>query len=226
MDYTYITLKLVTGFAGLWLTTRILGKKEISQLTPFDFISSLLLSELVGNTIYDKEIHFSHLLYAIAFWGLLSYALEILTFRVKRLRKPLDGSPDIIIEDGRINLKQMHHNKMDFEQLQMLLRQKDIFSIREVAYAVLETNGNLSVLKKSFYDGVTRSDLNLPEQETHIAYSLIEDGEINKEELAKIGKTKEWLLQELSSLGYSAPSSIPYAEWKQGEGLYVIKPVD
>ena len=76
MDYTMITVKLVTAFFGLWLMTKLLGKKEISQLTPFDFISSLMLSELVGNTIYDRGVHFMMLIYALVLWMVLSLALE------------------------------------------------------------------------------------------------------------------------------------------------------
>ncbi len=94
MDYTMITVKLVTAFFGLWLMTKLLGKKEISQLTPFDFISSLMLSELVGNTIYDREVHFMMLIYALVLWMVLSLALEKLC-ESPWLSVPLSGRPNL-----------------------------------------------------------------------------------------------------------------------------------
>ncbi|MFD2611056.1 DUF421 domain-containing protein [Paenibacillus gansuensis] len=222
-DLLYISVKLLTGFIGLWLMTRLLGKKEIAQLTPFDFISSLMLSEIVGNTVYDKEVHFSRLLYALAFWALLSFTLEKVTYKFKTLRRPLDGSPVLLIEDGKVNVRQMHRNNMDFEQLQMMLRQRDVFSIREVAYALLETNGGLSVLKKSGYDQVTREDFDLPEKEQHPGAGLIEDGEIQKEQLLLLGKDELWLRKELINKGYGDAENVLYAEWRTGEGLYVAE---
>lgn len=86
MDFEQIAFKLIVGFVGLWLLTRFLGKKEISQLTPFDFVSSLMLSELVGNTVYQEDVKFSHLLFSLFLWGVLSYLFEKMTQYAKRTR--------------------------------------------------------------------------------------------------------------------------------------------
>lgn len=222
MEFMHISVKLAVGFIGLWVITRLLGKKEISQLTPFDFVSSLMLSEIVGNTIYSEDTNYFHLIYGLAFWMILSYTVEKITYKSKSIRRPLDGEAAVLIENGVLDMKEMDRNNLDFDQLQLLLRQKDIFSIREVAYAVFETNGGLSVLKKSAYQSVSRLDLQLPDKETVIALSLVENGEIQGEALRHIRKDERWLLDELGKQGYDSLKSVAYAEWVNGEKLYVM----
>jgi uncharacterized membrane protein YcaP (DUF421 family) len=223
MDYYYISVKLVAGFVGLWVMTRVLGKKEISQLTAFDFVSSLMLGELVGNTIYNKEAHIPHLLYALALWTGLSILLEKLSIRFPALSKRMTGAPDIIIKDGQIDYRMMKKNNLDFGQLTMLLRQQGIFSMKEVAYAIFETDGSISVFKKPAADTVTRQDFKLPEQPYSLPAILIEKGKIYHHHLSSIGKNETWLLKELKRNGTDSPSSVLYAEWSEQEGLFVQK---
>ncbi|WP_245640198.1 DUF421 domain-containing protein [Paenibacillus dakarensis] len=218
-----LIVKLIIGFVGLWILTRLLGKKEISNLTPFDFVSSLLLSDIVGETLYEEETRYGELVVALAVWFTLSYVFEKVTQYAKRLRGPLEGKPSIIIRNGEVDMKEMKSNKIDFEQLQVMLRQKDIFSLREVAYAIFETNGSLSVLKNSAYDEVERGDLKLPEEEVHLSYCLIEDGKINEDNLEQIGKDKSWLVRKLQEQGYDDPKDLIYAEWMEDKGLLIMR---
>jgi len=222
MNYELIVLKLVIGFIGLWIITRILGKKEMAQLTPFDFVSSLVLSEIVGNTIYSDDVGIRQLLLAFAVWATLSYLFEFLTFRVKRLRGPLDGRPSILIRGGVIDRKEMARNKLDFEQLRLLLRMQNVFTLREVAFAVYETNGSLTVMRKSAYENIERRDLQLPEKAVGLPVGLIEDGDIQRDELHKCGKDVAWLMSELKKHGYEKPSEIMYAEWTPENGLHLV----
>ncbi|MBP2001613.1 uncharacterized membrane protein YcaP (DUF421 family) [Paenibacillus shirakamiensis] len=223
MSFELITLKLLIGFVGLWAMTRFLGKKEISQLTPFDFVSSLMLSELVGNTVYQEDVKFSHLLYSLVLWALLSYILEKITQYFKRSRAFLDGKASILIRHGEVDLKEMRKNSLDFDQLRMLLRQSDVFFMNEVAYAIFEANGTLSVMKRSDFDNVSRADLNLPQKDAYFAYSLVEDGKIDPEGLKWLGKDEAWLRERLSESGYTDLKDVAYAEWKEDEGLYVLE---
>ncbi len=223
MDYGQIAFKLVVGFMGLWLLTRLLGKKEISQLTPFDFVSSLMLSELVGNTVYQEDVKFSHLLFSLFLWGILSLLFEKVTQYAKRARGVLDGKPSILIRDGEVDIDELKKNSLDFDQLRMLLRQHDVFFIREVAYAIFEANGSLSVMKKPDEETVTRKDLGLEPKTAHLSYSLIENGKINQEHLNLIGKKETWLREELKREGCKEPGDVAYAEWKEEEGLYILK---
>lgn len=221
MDFGAIAVKLAVGFIGLWAATRILGKKEISQLTPFDFISALIMSEIIGNAIYERKYTILHVLFALVFWTLLSYIFEKLTQHVKRARVPLDGAPDLIVKEGRIDYEKLRRNKLDADQLRMMLRQKDVFSVRDVAYAWFELNGSLSVLKKPAYDTAQKQDLGHSEEHVQLPHLLIEEGSINDDNIRGIGKTKEWLREELSRNGHPDPSRVLYAEWTEDGELHV-----
>lgn len=206
-------IKLVIGFLGLWLLTRLLGKKEISNLTPFDFVSSILLSDMLGETLYAEDIRYSELILAFTVWFILSYIFEKITQYAKKLRGPLEGTPSIIIKNGVVDMKEMRKNKVDFSQLLMMLRQKDIFTMREVAYAIFETNGSLSVLKKSEYDNVERADLKLSVEQNQLSYCLVENGTIDDHNLSQIGKDKSWLFVKLKEQGCDDLNDLAYVEW-------------
>lgn len=223
MEYGSIFIKLIAGFIGLWAMTRLLGKKEISALTPFDFISAVILGDLVGNTIYEKENSVQMLLFTLAVWTVLSITFEKITQHVSKLRKPLEGEPEILIRDGAIDLHKLRKNNLDFEQLRMMLRAKDTFSINEVAYAIYETNGSLSILKKPQYEPVTREDLDIDAKGVSLTQCVVESGSIQRPALESLGKHESWLLQELRKRGYPELTSVAYAELNEEGELCVIE---
>ncbi|MDF2938373.1 MAG: hypothetical protein K0Q90_3746 [Paenibacillaceae bacterium] len=223
MEYLQILTKLAAGFLGLWAMTRILGKKEMSALTPFDFVSAVILGDLVGDTIYDESIDFLQLLAALTGWTILSICFDKLTQYVKVLRKPLEGKPDLLICDGKINVKVLYRNNLDYSQLRTMLRSKDIFSLNEVAFAIYETNGTLSVMRKSAYETITRKDLKLSAEPAVLPRGLMEDGEVCHEELEGAGLSEDWLHSKLEKQGITDSKSVAYAELTAGGELHILK---
>lgn len=219
-----IALKIFIGFVGLWVLTRLLGKKEISQLTPFDFVSSVMLSDLVGETVYDEDIKYSELIFALFLWGVLSFVFEKISQKVKRARGFLDGKPSIIIRDGKVDLRHMRQNGLDFDQLRMLLRQHEVFFISEVAYAIFEPNGTLSVMKRPQEEAIKRKDLGLDtfNEKASLSFCLVENGVVDRTSLQMIGKDEAWLQRLLEKSGYERLEDVAYAEWKEDEDLYVV----
>lgn len=215
-------VKLVTGFVGLWAMTRLLGKKEISALTPFDFISAVILGDLVGETIYEDKHNWLMLVFTLAVWTGLSILFEKLTQHYKRLRQPLEGEPEILIRDGQIDLSKLRKNNLDFDQLRMMLRSKDIFSMNEVAYAIYETNGSLSVMKKPPYEAVTRADLELKERQVKLPVPLVEEGTVQRESLRRLRKDESWLRETLQERGFPDVRLIAYAEYDEEGELRII----
>lgn len=205
------------------LLTKILGKTEITQITTFDFVSVLVLGELVGNALYDDKIGIPEILSAVAIWGFLIYLTEFLTQKFRSSRNFLEGKPSIIINKGRIDFKELKGNHLDLNQLQHLLRAKDIFSISECYYAILETDGTVSAMKKPMFSTPTKQDLNLPLQSIAIPISIILDGEIIKENLPLTQYDEEKLTQELTHLGISSHKDVLYAEWQENMPLYIQK---
>ncbi|MFS0865152.1 YetF domain-containing protein [Fredinandcohnia sp. 179-A 10B2 NHS] len=221
MDYFRIVLDLVCGLLGLLILTKILGKTQITQITPFDFISALVLGELVGNAVFDDKIGVLQILFAVTIWGVLIYIIEVITQKIAITRPYLEGKPAIIIHKGQIIKEKLKKNKLDINQLQHLLRSKNVFSIREVEYAILETDGSISVLKKSSYEQPTRQDYNMEEKKVRLPITLISDGQIINENLKESGFTEEWLISELRSKGVNSYKDLLIAEWLEEDGLYI-----
>lgn len=220
-NFYHLSIELIAGFFALFLVTKMLGKTQITQLTPFDFVSALVLGELIGNAIYNKDIGLRYVLYAIGLWGSFIYMLEWVTQTFKKTRSILEGNPAIVIRNGKIDRDQLKKNKLDINQLQHLLRDKDVFSIREVEYAILEANGTVNVLRKQQYEKTTKKDLNLPPQPVYIPIALISDGEVLRDNLQQTGYDEAWLLNELRAKGIVKPEQVFFAEWLEGDQLYI-----
>ncbi len=130
-DYLNVAIELVCGLFILFVILKFLGKTQFSQLTPFDFISALILGELVGNAVYDHEIKIKEIIYASLLWGLLIYLIELITQKLKGTRKFLEGEPNIVIHNGKLKYEMLKKNKLDINQLQSLLRQAGCFPYRK-----------------------------------------------------------------------------------------------
>lgn len=221
MEFTQIFIELIIGYFLLLLLTKILGKTQITQITTFDFVSVLVLGELVGNALYDSKTGLKEIAFSILLWGALIYVTEYITQKFRKTRKLLEGKPSIVINKGKIDFHELKKNHLDINQLQHLLRAKDVFSISECAYAILETDGTISVLKKSAFSNPTKQDLNLPPEIISLPISIILDGEIITENLSRIGWNEDQLMQELKKHNVESHKDILYAEWREGSPLYV-----
>lgn len=218
-----LTVKLVTGFFGLFLFTKVMGKTQISQLTPFNFISAIILGELLGNALYDNKVNLLVVLYAIIVWGSLIYISELLDQKFIKWRGFSEGNPSILIREGIIDRNQLKINKMNVNQLLNLMRHKDVFWVEEVKYAILEPDGTLSILKQSNFQKPTRQDLNLAPLEVCLPITLISDGKVMKENLKSAGYDQQWLMNQLSNQGIVNLKEVFFAEWREDKGLYISK---
>ncbi|MDF0727964.1 DUF421 domain-containing protein [Cytobacillus sp. S13-E01] len=221
MDYGSIALELTVGFFALFFLTKILGKTQISQITTFDFISALLLGEIVGSAVFEKKTTVWQILFALSIWGVLVLLLEYISQKFKRTRGFIEGQPTIVIHKGKIDRNMLKRSKLDINQLQHLLRAKGTFSIRQVEYAILETDGSLSVLNKAKFDPPSRQDHKMPEQPVFLPVTMVSDGEIIYDNLMESGFDEVWLQNQISSFGTTNVKDIMYAEWLEGEGLFI-----
>ena len=210
--YIGISSKLITGAIGIFILLRIMGKKTMSELTPFDLIYILLLGAVVEEAIYDDKVNVLHVLFAIVLWGLFVYAIEKALQHTDKFSTFIEGEPAILIEKGRLNLKELDANFFDIEQLRSMLRQNNVYSISYVYYAILELNGNLTVITKD--EAVVPSAL------------LIEFGTIQEKTLNYIMKDELWLRTELSKQGHDDLDEIVYCEWLESSKELKIETYD
>lgn len=217
-----MTIKVIVGFFALFFIIIITGRTSISQLTPFHLVFVLVLGEFLGSTIYEDKISTFHFLYAIGLWTLLMLGIEFVTLKNKSARSLFLGNPNIIIREGVMDRKLLTKNKLDVNQVLSILRQNNVFSVREVKYGILEANGQISLLLKSKYQKPEKQDLNLPESPVDLPTSLIIDGEILWDNLYELGFDQQWLRNKLAANGYENEKCILYADWQdESEGIHI-----
>lgn len=223
MEYLSLTIELIAGYFALLAATKIMGRTSLSEATPFDFVAAIVLGEFVGNAVYDSEVDIWRILFAVALWAVLILAIDLITMKFHVTRNLFESRPSLLIKNGVIDRKEMKKRRMDINRLQTLLRDKEVFSFREIEYAIYEPNGKVTVLKKPMYQNIVRSDMNLPSQSKMLPLLLISDGVLITRNLLQMGQDEHWLLNELNQRGINAITDVMLAEWSQEDGLFVQK---
>lgn len=210
--YIEIVTKMLIGSIGVFALMRVIGKKAISEITPFDLLYIIILGALIEESIYDDQVNITHVLFAILIWGITVYVLEKIIEKTEILSSLIQGEPSILIDKGRLNLKELKKNHFDMEQLRIMLRQHNCYSINDAYYAILEVSGGLTV--------ITKEQMIIP------TYLLIEDGRIKVKTLQGIYKSEEWLRERLAKLGQDNIENIIYCEWDENEEKLVFETYD
>ncbi|MBT2679647.1 DUF421 domain-containing protein [Bacillus sp. ISL-35] len=206
-------LRTLLGFGVLFLLTRVLGKKQLSQMTFFTYITGIALGNIAGDMVVHRDIKLIDGVTGLALWAFLTLTIEYIALKSPKARILLDGEPTIIIKQGKINEKAMKSNKLNMDDLTMLLRIKNVFSIKEVDYAILEPNGQISVLKKVEFENVINKNAGIPlTPRTFLPSELVVDGRIVKKNLKELSLSEDWLANELKKKGINRLEDVFYAE--------------
>ncbi|MEE3896971.1 DUF421 domain-containing protein [Priestia megaterium] len=221
MKIMYLTIEIITGFFLLFIIVKFVGKKIINQITPFTFIASIVLGELLGNALYDHQIGVFYIIYSMGLWAILLFVVEYLGQKYLSFRGIIEGKPSALIKNGIVDREELRKNRMNINQLQSLLRQSETFSIREVAFCYLEANGSISILKKTKYQKTTQEDFNMSVKPVYVPVTLIRDGEVLWDEVTDLDFDEDWLRDQLSSQKVSEYKTIFLAEWLEDDGLFV-----
>lgn len=210
--YLDLAVKLIISFFGLWMIAFITGRKVLSQLTPLDFMSSLVLSEIVGNTLYDDQAKVSYLLFSLTLWTFITYIFEKITTHFVKFGSAVEGRAALIIDDGKVNKKLLKKYDIEYTQLLSMLRKQNVFSLREVKHAILETDGSLSVLRQP--ESEPQSDL--------LTVTVIDNGELLENSMQGKQIDIEQVEKQIREQGYSRIEEIDYAEYGEDGALYII----
>lgn len=224
-----IAIRTIASFVFLLILTRFLGKKQISHITLFNYITGITFGSIAASTAVDTQISAKNGLTGLVIWTILTFIVGKLSLQFPKVRVLLDGEPTIVIKKGKILEKAMASMHVNMDDLSMLLREKDIFSIKEVDYAILEPHGRLSVFKKAENEHVTKKDMQLPVQpHLYMPTELIVDGEIVAKNLKDLNLSIEWLEKELKKTGsaLSQLKQIFYAELQSDGALHIDKRTD
>ncbi len=193
-------------YVAILVIFRLMGKREIGELNVLDLVVFIMIGEMAVVAIENhSEPVVNTLLPMVVLLG-IQIALALFSLRSNRFRKLIDGKPSILISKGKIDEKEMRKQRYNFDDLLMQLRSKDIDNIADVEFAILETSGELSVVKKS-------KNKNKPASYTE---PLIVGGKIQQNNLKKSNKTEAWLRSELQKRGYGDISRISFCSYQDG----------
>lgn len=210
-EYMDMALKLIVGLIGVIIVIRLLGKKEMSQVTLLDFIYALVLGGVIKDAMYDPAVTIPNMIFVLIIWSALIYIFEKITQKSGVLRHVIKGRPVILIKEGQLLYHQMEKLNLEIEELNQLLRVEGIFSLREVNYAMFENSGQLTILKKqSEQDQVT----DVP------SFTLIGDSKVINYQLEEIGQDKDWLEKAVAGLDKRI-DDIYFAEWNPEKGWHI-----
>jgi len=219
-----LLLRLTIAFITLFILTRLTGRKEISQMTFSNFVSAISIGTLGASLAIDPSISVRNGIIALAAWTAFTMIMGMIDLKSPIFRKAIEGQPVILIKKGKIMEGELRKVRLDMDALLALLRKKDVFSVSDVDYAIFETDGTLSVMKKEPQQPVTKSDLNRVQTKATIfpiATEIISDGEIKLENLGKLHLDKQWVEEQLKRSGINSISEVFYAEVNTDGSLYI-----
>lgn len=200
-DLSVMLLRTLFLYFVILVIFRIMGKREIGQLSVFDFVVSVMIAELAVLSIEDPKMPLIKGLLPMFILTGTQVFISYLSLKNKRIRDLLDGRPSIIIEKGKLQEKEMARQRYNIDDLLTQLREKNITNLADVEFAILETTGKLSVKKKDSKGALTPEDLGIRVNTVGMPLPVIIDGEVLDHNLEKLGKTRLWLKQRLKQFG-------------------------
>ncbi|PLT50360.1 DUF421 domain-containing protein [Bacillus amyloliquefaciens] len=208
-DIFIITFRTIVLYFIILVIFRLMGKREIGELSILDLVVSIMIAEIAVLAIENVKDKLLHTIVPIVVLMIIQVSLAFISLKSQKIRQLLDGKPTIIIKQGKIDERAMRSQRYNFDDLLMQLRENNIDRISDVSYAILESSGKLSIVKKK----------NNKDMET----SLIVDGVIQNEHLDRIGKDKHWLEKNLAKRGYRDLSVISFCTFTDGAFFIDLK---
>lgn len=218
-----VFVRSIIAFFSLLIFAKILGKQQISQLTFFDYVLGITIGSVAATLTTDLSSRAWPHFIGLLTWALLGYIMEYITMKWRYAAKYIDGEPTIVIMNGKIMEDTLRKMKYTISDIMALLRNKDVFDLSQVEFAIIEPNGQLSLLRKPEYEPLTAQDMNISKSSTGISTELIYDGILISQNLKQLDKTEKWLMHELKLQGIKHISEVFLATLTPSGSLYIDK---
>ncbi len=192
---TFIRVSII--YILVLVVMRLMGKSEIGQMQPFELVIAIMIADLASVPMSDTGIPITNGIIPILALLLFQLIISIINMKSINLRKILCGRPTILIFRGKIEEEALKREKVTVNELEERLRQKNIFTIADVEYAILETSGELSVIQKPEKRNTIPEDFNIVPEYEGIPYDLVIDGKIMHDNLKHIGRDVKWLEKQV-----------------------------
>ena len=208
--YLSIAIKTILFLFVVIIILKIMGKRELGQLNTFDIVIFFMISELFSLSIDEPHENVFQTLLPIMIIFVVQILMSIVVLKSNKIRKIIEENPSFIINNGVIDQRKMKKLRYNIDDLCEQVRMQGVDNLKDVEYAVLESNGNLSVIKKG-------------EENSKIPFPLIKDGVIDYISLKIIKKDKEWLINKLKDKGYVDIKQIFICMLDKNDGLYIVE---
>ncbi len=192
-------IRTIIIYIVVTIALRIMGKRQIGELSPSEFVITILVSELASIPLQSTNLPLAHGVIPILTLLSLELLTSMLFLKFRKLRKIAVGRISILIENGKINQSEMKKIRLSLDELLEEIRLKGFIDIKQVKYAILEASGELSVFPFSADSPVTRSDMKLKDETTFLPHTIISDGVFIESEAQKMNLTQKQLQRELSN---------------------------
>lgn len=212
-DYLVITFRTIICYLLILIIFRLMGKREIGELSILDLVVFIMFGDIAVISIVEHEKPLLHILVPMFLLLLVQVIFSFFSLKSSKFRNLLDGTPTIIINNGKIDERAMRQQRYNFDDLLTQLREQGIIDVNEVHFAILETTGKLSIIKKKQMEKAAKKET---------AFPLIMDGEVQEESLKQMGQTKSWLLQQLAEQGYNDIKQVSLCTYSNGQ-FYIDK---
>ena len=183
------------------IVMRLMGKREIGQLQPFELAISIMIADLASTPMADAGIPLSNGIIPILALLVMHLIISIINIKSMKAREILCGKPSILIHKGRIDEKMLKKERFTINELEERLRASNVVNIGDVEYAILETSGQVTVIQKSNKRTTTPEDFGIEPEYEGITYDLVLDGKVMYENLKKMKKDYNWLKKQINKFG-------------------------
>ena len=208
MEVLQVILASLFSAVILFLIAKVIGHKQVAQLEFFDYITGITIGSIAAELATTLDKPWWKPTISMLVFGSITVALSVITRRFARTRKFINGTPTIIINDGKLYRDNMKKAKLELSEFLLLCRQEGYFNLNDIQTAVFEYNGKLSILPKSTKRPINPEDMELNPKPEHIGTEIIMDGRVIDDNLKRKGLNDDWLRKELKKQGYKSAKEI------------------
>ena len=213
-----ITLQTILAFFSILFYARIIGKKQIAELTFYDYINGITFGSVAANMASDINQRTWQHFVGLSLFAALTFLMQYISLKNRTAQKVIDGEPVVLIHQGKILEKNMTKTRFNLDDLLLELRQKNVFDIKDVDYGILEIDGKLSILLNANKKPLTPEDLNLPGRPESIVSEVIMDGQVIEANLRQHGLSREWLNNKLKENQINELNDVVFASYNPIDG--------
>lgn len=222
MEILKVVLTSVLSAAALFIIAKIMGHKQMSQLDFFDYITGITIGSIAAELATELEEPLKPLI-AMVVYGVITVILTTITSKLPKMRKFINGTPTIIMNNGKIYRKNLKKAKIDLSEFMVMCRQEGYFNLADIQTAIFEYNGRLTILPVSTKRPINPEDMNLSPQPEYISTEVIMDGRILDDNLKRMGLDTKWLQKQIKDQGFKSAKEVFLGICDQNKQLSLYK---